>query len=53
MEQELLDMTKEELLQKASDLRYDIAMEADCVLVSCLEMELEKTEKELEKYDLG
>ena len=46
-------MTKEELLQKASDLRYDIAMEADCVLVSCLERELEKTEKELEKYDLG
>jgi hypothetical protein len=44
-------MTKQELLSKASDLRYAIAMEADCVLASCLEKELEKTEKELEQYE--
>lgn len=44
-------MEKQELLNKASDLRFAIAMEADCVLVSCLEKELEKTEKELEQYD--
>ena len=44
-------MTKEELLKKESDLRYAIAMEADCALVSCLEKELEKTEKELEQYE--
>ena len=44
-------MTKQELLNKASDLRYAIAMEADCAFVSCLERELEKTEKELEQYE--
>lgn len=35
------------LKTKISDLRYDIANEADSVMVGCLETELKKTEAEL------
>ena len=41
---------RDELLQKIADIEGDIAYEADCYLVGCLEHELEKTKKELELY---
>lgn len=46
-----MEQTKEELLNKISDLRFDLAMEADYTIACLLERELEKSLKELEKYE--
>ena len=49
-------MSKEEIEKEMSDLRFDIAMEADSVIVACMERrlkELEEQKKNMENKPIG